>query len=96
MSSLIVHNVAPHVTGVATGMNTNIGGVIGTAIVCSFVTCRLRADAVAAESGYTHALTLLAVISVVAIGVALLIPPNTATPAQQSAIAVHPSRKRNG
>jgi hypothetical protein len=74
MSSLIVHNVAAHETGVATGMNTNIGGAIGTAIVSSFVTCRLRADGLAAESGYTHGFTLLAAISVVAIGVALLIP----------------------
>jgi hypothetical protein len=49
-------------------MNTNITSAIGTAIVSSFVTCRLRADALAAESDYTHGFTLLAVICVVAIG----------------------------
>jgi hypothetical protein len=96
MSSLIVHNVVPHETGVDTGMNTNIGGAIGTAIVSSIVTCRLRADGLAAESGYTHGFTLPAVISVVAIGSPFSSPPDTAAPAQQSASAVHPSRKRNG
>ena len=65
----IVHNVAPHETGVATGMNTSIGG----AVVSSIVTFRLLADALTAESGYTHAFTLLAVISVGRSG-SLLIP----------------------
>jgi hypothetical protein len=86
MNSLIVQNVAPHETGVATGMSTNIG----TAIVSSFVTCRLRADGLAAESGHTHGFTLLAVISVVAIGVALLIPTGHRDP--NALLAIPPNQ----
>jgi MFS family permease len=77
MTSLIVQNVPVRQTGVASGMNANIrniGGSIGTAIVSSLVTGRLRSDGLPVQSGYTHAFLLLTVTSAVTVGLALLVP----------------------
>ncbi|TCN35347.1 EmrB/QacA subfamily drug resistance transporter [Kribbella orskensis] len=77
MTSLIVQNVPMSQTGAASGMNANIrtiGGAIGTAVVSSIVTSHLQANGLPFESGYTHAFALLAVISAVAVVLALLVP----------------------
>jgi EmrB/QacA subfamily drug resistance transporter len=77
MISLIVQSVPASQTGAASGMNANIrtiGGSIGTVVVSSVITNDLRPDGLPYESGFTHAFVLLAVISALAVGVALLIP----------------------
>jgi MFS family permease len=82
MVNLIVQSVPAHQTGVASGMNANIrtiGASIGTAVVSSIVTAHVQPSGYPAESGYTTAFVLLAVVSLAATGVALLVP--TARPA---------------
>jgi MFS family permease len=77
MTSLVVQSVPASQTGVASGMNANIrtiGGSIGTAVVSSIITGRLRPDGLPYESGFTHGFLLLAVTSAVTVAVALLVP----------------------
>ncbi|MFF5294238.1 MFS transporter [Paractinoplanes globisporus] len=77
MISLIVQSVPMHQTGAASGMNTNIrtiGASIGTAIVSSIVAGHVTPAGLPAESGYTEAFLILAVVAVAAIAVALLVP----------------------
>jgi predicted MFS family arabinose efflux permease len=77
MANLIVVAVPAHQTGVASGMNANIrtiGGSIGAAVMSSIVTANLRPDGLPRESGYTHGFAMLAVVSVVALLAAILVP----------------------
>ena len=56
MSALVVGAVPPSQTGVASGMNTNIrtiGGSIGSAMMASIVTSRLKSSGLPKEAGYT-------------------------------------------
>lgn len=86
MSNLIVQAVPPAQTGVASGMNANIrtiGGAVGAAIMGSIVTSQLLPSTDAhqpsypAESGYTHGFLFLAVVTIVAVIAAILIPTAT-------------------
>jgi MFS family permease len=86
MSSLIVHAVPRSQTGVASGMNANIrtiGGAIGAAVMASIVTAKVQHGGVPAESGYAHGFAFLAVVTLVAVVAAFLIP--TASTAQDTA-----------
>jgi len=77
MSNLIVQAVPPAQTGVASGMNANIrtiGGAIGAAVMSSIVASQILADGYPAESDYTKGFLFLAVMTVVAVAAALLIP----------------------
>lgn len=77
MTSLVVQSVPASQTGVASGMNANIrnvGGSIGTAVVSSVITGRLRPDGLPQESGFTHGFLLLAVVSAATVAVAMLVP----------------------
>ena len=77
MSNLIVQAVPPAQTGVASGMNANIrtiGGAIGAAVMSSIVASEILRDGYPAESDYTRGFFFLAVMTVVAVVAALLIP----------------------
>ncbi|CCH89630.1 Major facilitator superfamily MFS_1 [Modestobacter italicus] len=77
LTSLIVQAVPAAQTGAASGMNVNIrtiGGALGTAVVSSLVTASAGADGLPAERGFTTAFLVLAGASVVAAGLALLVP----------------------
>ena len=76
MANLIVHNVPPHQTGVATGMNANIrtiGGAMGTAAMASVVTAHPRPDGLAREAGFVSGFVLLTVLSIGAVAAALAV-----------------------
>jgi MFS family permease len=71
MTTLVVHAVPANQTGTASGTNANLrtmGGSIGAAVMSSIVT------ATPGNTGYTNGFTMFAVVSVVAIGAALLVP----------------------
>jgi EmrB/QacA subfamily drug resistance transporter len=77
MSNLIVQAVPPAQTGVASGMNANIrtiGGAIGAAIMSSIVASEILRDGYPAGSDYTKGFFFLAVMTVIAVVAALLIP----------------------
>ena len=77
MSNLIVQAVPMAQTGVASGMNANIrtiGGAIGAAVMSSIVASEILRDGYPAESDYTKGFVFLAVMTVVAVVAALLIP----------------------
>ncbi len=77
MTSVIVHSVAPSVTGAATGMNANIrtiGGAIGTALVSAVVTGTIQPNGLPSAAGYTTSFLVLAVLAGLGIVVSLLIP----------------------
>jgi EmrB/QacA subfamily drug resistance transporter len=80
MSNLIVLAVPPAQTGVASGMNANIrtiGGAVGAGVMSSIVTSTLLRSGVPAESGYAHGFLFLAVITLIAVVAAALIPAST-------------------
>ena len=81
MSNLIVQAVPPSQTGVASGMNANIrtiGGAVGAAVMSSIVTSTMLSSGYPAASGYTRGFAFLAVMTIVAIIAAVLIPTSTA------------------
>jgi MFS family permease len=79
MATLIVTNVRPTETGVATGMNTvmrTIGGVIGGQAGAALLTAdTINGTGVPAESAFTIAFGVSAVAAVVGVGAALLVTP---------------------
>ncbi len=84
MSNLIVQAVPASQTGVASGMNANIrtiGGAVGAAVMSSIVTSTMLSSGYPAASGYTRGFAFLAVMTVVAIIAAVLIPNSTAVAA---------------
>ncbi|MFD0784927.1 MFS transporter, partial [Micromonospora azadirachtae] len=69
MANLIVANVSPGQTGVATGMNANIrtiGGAIGAAVVSSVITAHPQASGLPREAGFTTGFLLLTAIALAA------------------------------
>jgi predicted MFS family arabinose efflux permease len=71
MTTLVVQAVPPSQTGAASGTNANlrtIGGSIGAAVMSSIVT------AAPGNSGYTDGFAVFAVVSLVAVAAALLVP----------------------
>ncbi|MEU6206305.1 MFS transporter [Micromonospora sp. WP24] len=77
MANLIVANVAPSQTGVATGMNANIrtiGGAIGAAVVSSVITANPQASGLPREAGFTTGFVLLTAIALAAAVAALIVP----------------------
>jgi EmrB/QacA subfamily drug resistance transporter len=71
MTTLVVNAVPATQTGTASGTNANLrtmGGSIGAAVMSSIVT------AAPGNTGYTNGFTMFAVVSLVAVGAALLVP----------------------
>ena len=91
MANLIVEAVAPHQTGVATGMNTivrTIGGAIGSQVSAGIVTATLALSGLPSERGFTIAFAASAAALAVAFGVSLLVPARrVVTPREQVAEA---------
>jgi EmrB/QacA subfamily drug resistance transporter len=87
MTNLIVRAVPATQTSVASGMNANIrtiGGSIGAGVMSSLVTAQVGLGGLPLESGYTMGFAMFAVISLAAVGAALLIP-RTRRPGPQAA-----------
>jgi EmrB/QacA subfamily drug resistance transporter len=78
MANLIVGAVPQRDVGIATGINTitrTIGGAFGSAIATAILAAATIGAGLPTEAAYTTAFTLSAVGAVLAIGVALLVPP---------------------
>ncbi|MEV0390302.1 MFS transporter [Nonomuraea sp. NPDC050643] len=79
IGNLVVEAVEPHQTGVATGVNTivrTVGGAIGAQIAAALLATGTPAGpgATPAESGYTTALVVFAVLAVAALVAASAVP----------------------
>ncbi|MCW3816975.1 MFS transporter [Micromonospora sp. DR5-3] len=77
MANLIVANVPPAQTGVATGMNANIrtiGGAIGAAVVSGVITAHPQASGLPREAGFTMGFLVLTGIALAAAMAALVVP----------------------
>jgi MFS family permease len=77
MVNLIIENVGPEQTGIATGMNTvtrSIGGAFGGAAVASILAETVRANGFASADGFTAAFAVCAVALLIGFAVGLAIP----------------------
>jgi EmrB/QacA subfamily drug resistance transporter len=77
MANLIIENVGPEQTGVATGMNTvtrTVGGSFGGAAVGSLLAGSVAANGFPSASGYTAAFVLCAIALAIGVVVGLRIP----------------------
>ncbi len=77
MANLIIENVGPGQTGVATGMNTvtrTVGGGFGGAAVASLLAGTVAANGYPTARGYTEAFALCAIALVLGVGVGTAIP----------------------
>jgi EmrB/QacA subfamily drug resistance transporter len=77
MVNLIIENVGPEKTGIATGMNTvtrTVGGAFGGAIVASILAESVGANGYPSAEGFTLAFTVCAVALGLGVLVGLLIP----------------------
>ncbi len=77
MANLIIENVGPEQTGVATGMNTvtrTVGGSFGGAAVGSLLAGSVAANGFPSASGYTAAFVLCATALAIGVVVGLRIP----------------------
>ena len=77
MANLIIENVGPEQTGVATGMNTvtrTVGGGFGGAATASVIAGTIGVSGYPSAHGYTAAFTLCAVALAVGVVVGLRIP----------------------
>ena len=89
MANLIVEAVAPHQTGIATGMNTivrTIGGAIGSQVAAGIVKATLASSGAPTERGFTIAFAASAAALAAGFAVALLVPGRPA-PARDERVA---------
>ena len=89
MSNLIVENVRPDQTGVATGMNTvmrSLGGAVGGQVVASILTAHV-AGGLPAEEGFTVAFFFCAAAIGIGTLTGFLIPGRQAAPGAAAAHA---------
>jgi EmrB/QacA subfamily drug resistance transporter len=80
MINLIIENVGPEQTGVATGMNTltrTVGGAFGGAIVASLLAGSVDRGPFPSSSGFTLAFAACAIAVALGVVVGLLIPSRT-------------------
>ncbi len=91
MANLIVENVGPQQTGVATGMNTvarSLGGAFGAQVVAAILTASVVAQH-PSEQGFVIAFLFGAVAMTVAVAVSLLIPGRRTAPATTIVVSTH-------
>jgi EmrB/QacA subfamily drug resistance transporter len=94
MINLIIENVGPEQTGVATGMNTltrTVGGAFGGAIVASLLAGSVDRGPFASSSGFTLAFAACAIAVALGVVVGLLIPSRRSVRAA-AAVADAPAR----
>jgi hypothetical protein len=80
MANLIIENVGPAQTGVATGMNTvarTVGGAFGGAVVASILGVAVGRGGFPAADSYTQAFALCAGVLIVGLVVGTAIPQRT-------------------
>jgi MFS family permease len=89
MANLIIENVGPEQTGVASGMNTvtrTVGGAFGGAATASLLAGTVGASGYPTVHGYTAAFGLCAVALAVGVAAGLRIPPRR----PEAAFGPHP------
>jgi EmrB/QacA subfamily drug resistance transporter len=89
MANLIIENVGPEQTGVATGMNTvtrTVGGSFGGAAVASLLAGSVGVGGYPSAHGYTSAFALCAIALAVGVVVGLAIPQRR----PEAAFGAHP------
>jgi hypothetical protein len=89
MANLIIENVGPAQTGVATGMNTvtrTVGGGFGGAAVASILAGTVGTSGYPSAHGYTHSFALCAVALGLGVLAGLAIPRRR----PEEAFAAHP------
>jgi EmrB/QacA subfamily drug resistance transporter len=95
MINLIVENVGPEQTGVATGMNTltrSVGGAFGGAIVASILAGSIDRGPFPSAGGFTLAFAACAIAVALGVLVGLLIPARGQPVGSPAASAAYPSR----
>jgi EmrB/QacA subfamily drug resistance transporter len=95
MINLIVENVGPQQTGVATGMNTltrSVGGAFGGAIVASILAGSIDRGPFPSSGGFTLAFAACAIAVALGVLVGLLIPARGQPVGSPAAPAAYPSR----
>jgi MFS family permease len=94
MINLIIENVGPEQTGVATGMNTltrTVGGAFGGAIVASLLAGSVNRGTFASSGGFTLAFAACATAVALGVLVGLLIPSRRTAAAGAAAVADAPA-----
>jgi CBS domain containing-hemolysin-like protein len=94
MINLIIENVGPEQTGVATGINTltrTVGGAFGGAIVASLLAGSVDRGPFPSSSGFTLAFAACAIAVALGVVVGLLIPSRRSVRAA-AAVADAPAR----
>ena len=97
MVNLIIENVGPAETGIATGMNTvtrTIGGAFGGAAVASILAGTAGAGGHPSNNGFTVAFAACAIAPMLGVLVGLLIPRRTTCDEGRQARARRPSHAR--
>lgn len=87
MTSVIVENVPPSQTGVATGVNTNvrnIGGAVGTAVFTGVITSTAGSAGYPTANGYVVGFLLLTAFALIGMLLALVIPRASAPTRRRS------------
>ena len=82
MANLIVQNVPPEQTGVATGMNTvtrTLGGAFGGQVAASLLAANLGLGDHPTEHGFVLAFAMCAAVLLVGVGVGFLVPGGRGT-----------------
>jgi EmrB/QacA subfamily drug resistance transporter len=96
MANLIVQNVRPEQTGVATGMNAvtrTLGGAFGGQLAATLLASNLGADDIPTSSGFTLSFLMCLIALAVALGFALAVPRRSANdPAPEVALLPHGAR----
>jgi EmrB/QacA subfamily drug resistance transporter len=96
MANLIVQNVRPEQTGVATGMNAvtrTLGGAFGGQVAATLLASNLGAAGLPASSGFTLAFLVCLIALAGALGFALLVPKRSANDLAAEAAILQPAAR---
>jgi len=96
MANLIVQNVRPEQTGVATGMNAvtrTLGGAFGGQVAATLLASNLGAAGLPASSGFTLSFLVCFIALAGALGFAVLVPKRSANDLEAEAAVLPPAAR---
>jgi EmrB/QacA subfamily drug resistance transporter len=96
MANLIVQNVRPEQTGVATGMNAvtrTLGGAFGGQVAATLLASNLGAAGLPASSGFTLSFLVCLIALAGALGFAVLVPKRSANDLAAEAAVLQPAAR---
>jgi EmrB/QacA subfamily drug resistance transporter len=96
MANLIVQNVRPEQTGVATGMNAvtrTLGGAFGGQVAATLLASNLGAAGLPASSGFTLSFLVCLIALAGALGFAVLVPSRSANDLAAEAAILQPAAR---